>query len=411
MATMTQLRNGSYRVQWYDSSGVRHRHVYADRVRAKEQYELVCGAQLFEKTGLQSSLSVKARNSKTMTFGELADKYVKEHLIPFTRAAMNKSYVELLKLKWGEYRLSQITRKAFKDYLRQALRSPIRTLTGNKQLQASSVDKLLRYAVRVMNWGVENDIIAFNPLARLKDETLKKDFNRLKAVERAILTPEEFWALMQFPELPITVRRPCIASWSTGMRLGEVCNLRWSEIDRDRIVLTADKVKEAKAKTIYMERELFEELSLLEAEKLSAAGPRPEYVFLSEKGRRLSVFSLSKSFRYYCDKYAEYTGNDKYRRVTFHSLRHSYRTRKGREGFDPKVIAKNMGHSSMQMSDHYNHVDEDRQRELSGFMPDNITAVSEQVKNLIDTAGEKGITLFELQSELRRQWLLKVRVR
>ena len=407
MASISPLDNGKFRVSWYDESGVRHRRVLPKK-EAKELYSRVCASEFFEMVGIKPAIGMNAQNMKNMTFSELADRYIKEHLIPNTRCPGNKSYIEVLKKKWGKHRLAHINKFEFRQWVRFALRHPINVMRGNTHLKVSSVKKLVRYAVRVFTWGMETDIINQNPLSNIMDDSLKKEFRRLTSRKKDILSSEEFWSLMNWVELPDMVRYPSIAAWCTGMRASEICNLLWSEIHGNRIELSADKTKEADAKTIFMERELFEILAKLEAERICDAGVHSQYVFRNNIGTQLSRHTLTKSWRLYCDKYADKTCNDKYRKVTFHSLRNSYRTRKGMEGFDPKVIAKNMGHHSAQMSDLYNVVDEQRQQELSGFTNDTLSELEKQISGLLHCANKKGISLAELQSEIRRLWRIKV---
>jgi hypothetical protein len=58
----------------------------------------------------------------------------------------------------------------------------------------------------------------------------------------------------------------------------------------NRIDLEADKAREADAKTIYMERELYRVVARPETERLCRLGDAAEYVFLNAAGRCLTGF-------------------------------------------------------------------------------------------------------------------------
>jgi hypothetical protein len=127
-------------------------------------------------------------------------------------------------------------------------------------------------------------------------------------------------------------------------------------------------------------------------------------VFRNETGTALTKDSFTKSVRYHCDHYAEKTGRDKFRKVTPHTFRRSYCTRKDREGVDRKAVCANMGHHSEAMNAVYNICDDERQRTVAG----NFSNYPERVRTLLDelasTARHEGIDLSAIQSELRQIW-------
>jgi hypothetical protein len=118
----------------------------------------------------------------------------------------------------------------------------------------------------------------------------------------------------------------------------------------------------------------------------------------------LTADSFSHSVRHYCDRYAKKAGNDKYRKVTPHTFRRSYRTRKDREGADRKAVCANMGHHSEATSELYNIVDDERQRTVAGMLSNCPEGVNKALEQTVATARSAGMELSELQSELRRTW-------
>ena len=56
MAGILKLANGSYRVSWYDSAGVRQRRALKTKKAAQELYDALCAQRMLEQTGLSSAL-------------------------------------------------------------------------------------------------------------------------------------------------------------------------------------------------------------------------------------------------------------------------------------------------------------------------------------------------------------------
>jgi hypothetical protein len=108
--------------------------------------------------------------------------------------------------------------------------------------------------------------------------------------------------------------------------------------------------------------------------------------------------------RHYCVQFATQTGNEKYRKVTPHTSRRSFRTRKDREGADRKAVCANMGYHSEATSELYNIVDDERQRSVAGKLSNCPERVGKAFKNAVESARAAGLELSELQTELRKTW-------
>lgn len=413
MATIKELPGGVFRVQWYDSTGVRHRKNLPKK-EADQLYKQVIAEQVFESTGTVSALSAKAQNYKKLKFCDLANEYLNKHLLLHTRAESNKYYVQILIRKWGEYRLPLLNLSSFREWIWHALDNPIETPKGDKwiltQLSASSVEKIIRYFTAIFFYAVEEELIHENPFKRIKNRALKKEFRRRKTYRPEVLSVEEFWAMVE--SFPDYVKNPAVCCFFSGVRRGELGSIRWSKIDRKqrRIEFDADSTKEAYSKYVYYDKELDEVLEKLAVEReinsMTGTGANSDFVFFGKNGTPLSEHSFTSSIRYYCDAYAEKTGNDKFRKITPHTFRRSYRTRKDREGADRKAVAANMGHKSLATSEIYNVMDAERQKSVAGSFNDDTERIREQINALIEAAWSAGLELSEVQTALRIEWRL-----
>jgi integrase len=395
-------------VSWRDGAGLQH-NKYLPKRAAQELYDQVCAQKLFEKSGISHTLGKKATNLRNLKFKDLAERYLNEHLLALTRSESNKYYVQILIHKWGDYPLSMLDSNEFKKWVRFALTNP--TPTPKKgtfkltPLSASSVKKLVRYMTRVFYWSMQEGIINHNPFANIipKSDPLNKEFRRQMRFKPVVLTLDEFWPMADF--FPSEVRNPAIACFFSGIRRGELAAIRWSKINRKerRFEFEAIELKEADSKNVYYDAELEPVLESLEIDYI-ANGYKDDIVFRNEKGGALTEDSFTHSVRYYCDRFAEKAGNTKYRKVTPHTFRRSYRTRKDREGVDRKAVCANMGHHSETTSELYNIVDDERQRSVAGSLSGCPEEIRRELEGALLKAKSAGMELSEVQTEVRMAW-------
>jgi len=156
-----------------------------------------------------------------------------------------------------------------------------------------------------------------------------------------ILSPEEQGRLI---EASIGYLRPIISTaLNTGMRRGEILGLKWSDVDMDAGLITVSQTnsKSKKQRKIFINRILRKELAEL---KLKSGGN--EFVFLSDKGRRLK--EVKNGFEAACRR-AGIEG------LRFHDLRHTAATRMIESGGSIVAVCKILGHSDIKTTMRYTH--------------------------------------------------------
>jgi integrase len=140
----------------------------------------------------------------------------------------------------------------------------------------------------------------------------------------------------------------CIVAVSTGLRLGELINLKWEHINLDGHVIHVQNSNEFTTKSkrnrvVPMNQIIHEMLS---RRKENAATP---YVF-HRAGRKLDKDYVSKKFK----RYVLTAGvNDK---LHFHSLRHSAASWLVQSGVSIFVVQQILGHSSVGVTEKYAHL-------------------------------------------------------
>lgn len=160
-----------------------------------------------------------------------------------------------------------------------------------------------------------------------------------------------------------------------GLRIGELCALRWSDIDFDgktltvkrtvqrivvpghmtkTILLETDPKSESSRRTIPLASELLEILSRFKGEQ--------RYVFGEEKP--LDPRTMQNRFK----KILKEAGIDG---RTFHTLRHTFATNCVENGMDVKTLSEILGHSDVKTTlNRYVHPTMDSKRKQIGALSD-----------------------------------------
>jgi site-specific recombinase XerD len=129
-------------------------------------------------------------------------------------------------------------------------------------------------------------------------------------------------------------------AYSTGMRVSEVCNLKISDIDSKRMLITIRQAKGRKDRIV----PLSEAILVLLRNYFRVYRPK-EYLLNGQGSLRYSHRSCNQIVK-------KYLGADYH----FHLLRHSTATTLLESGTDVRVIQKILGHKSVKTTEIYTHV-------------------------------------------------------
>jgi integrase len=175
-----------------------------------------------------------------------------------------------------------------------------------------------------------------NPFAKVKPIKTNK-------YQAAYLTAEDFVKLIQ------SINRPWLldvirVGVLTGMRLGEIMNLKWSDYDaakKEITIVSSDsyRVKGGKMRTIPL---VTDASAILDAKKRSS-----EWIFVNEKGRKCTDDYVSKLLKAYVRKSGL---SDE---IHFHSLRHTYCTWAAEANMPIHVLKALAGHSTVRVTEQY----------------------------------------------------------
>jgi len=142
-------------------------------------------------------------------------------------------------------------------------------------------------------------------------------------------------------------------AYGAGLRISEVVNLRVADLDFERNLLHVKQGKGLKDRVTLLPQKLRDHLLMWVRMR-----PATALVFESERGGRLSPRSMQKVFERSC------LAAGIAKRVTFHSLRHSFATHVLEQGTDIRFIQELLGHSNIKTTLIYTHVTDQALRKI-----------------------------------------------
>lgn len=339
------------RVNWRDSAGRKRRTERkarnvseARQLRLDILRELEQGPEMFE--------------AQALTFGELAAKFAEKKLVePLyvgdTRVKgqrtwkAQRGFLKPLVAHFGGALVRKITYEHLVEYRQRRFEQPTRR---NAQRSVSQVNRELSLMRSIFAYARRLNLVARSPfdagesLISLADE-VRRD---------RILTPdEEKQLLAQCVGPRAHLRYIVIAALDTGMRKGELLQLKWFDVDFEKgvIIVRSTTTKTRRPRTIGLTARLL--AALLELLELTQGGEW-DYVFGGVK-------DCKKAFNSAC-RLAGIAD------LRFHDLRHTATTRYVQAGAQPGIVMKTTGHTQFATFARYLNPDHNVAREAAEFL-------------------------------------------
>lgn len=157
-----------------------------------------------------------------------------------------------------------------------------------------------------------------------------------------------------------------------GLRVGEVHRLNMGDYHPERHTLEV-LGKGRKWRTVPLPAEVAEQLQLALEERLTPWRAGEEALFISQKGRRLSIRNIQYIAEQAFEGLAAEEGvitPGRGRSYSCHKLRHSFATLLLRSGADIRTVQDMLGHASIQTTTVYTHVsDKQKQEAVERLLP------------------------------------------
>lgn len=301
--------------------------------------------------------------------------YVAQNVKTSTRASYEGIVKNQLIPHIGHIKLAKLKKSDIEDMYNTLLENG--RANGKGGLSIKTVNNIAVCLHKALQTAFENEYIIKNPASIAQVPTLKSINSQKKEIE--ILSKQEQKDLMAVCDNS-PYGMGIITALYTGVRLGELLGIMWSDIDFERKTLSISKQvnrlhdysPNAKAKTrlgiqddtktktsnriISISDDLLNRLLKYKEEqtqhikKWGNAYNDLDLVFAREDGHYIDP----TTFR---DKYVKLLSGVGLKPYTFHALRHTFATRALEAGIPIKVVSKILGHASVQITmDTYQHV-------------------------------------------------------
>jgi integrase len=270
--------------------------------------------------------------ARTRTFEDLMERFMQEYA-PTKEPTTQKRYraaLGHLRQFFSGLTLAEITPKVISQYMYQRRKEGASASTINKEYNMLS--KALNLAWKQWEW------CNGNPCSRVPREKNTSYITRW-------LTLEEEKRLLSAAQGYLNGQLPDIITFAlhTGMRLGEILNLKWKDVDFSRKTITILKTKNKDPRTIPMTDTVYNML-LSKSKVVAMSG----YVFATANGTRIGARNLQREWY----KAIKKAGIENFR---FHDLRHTFATRLVQSGVDLYTVAKLLGHRDISTTQRYAH--------------------------------------------------------
>jgi integrase/recombinase XerD len=296
---LIKRNNGIYYIQYFDEEENRTRRISTGARNKKDAYHFLSEFRL----NLESRSSVK--------------------------------YMSLIKFKEaGDVPLKQITPKVSQRFLSHTY---MRTKNG-----AALYYRTLKASFsRAIEW----EYIKENPFLNIRLPKIEKSFP-------IFINERELDIIMGYTDNTI-LQDLFFSAFHTGMRLGELVNLKWTAVDFSSKVITVRNdesfsTKSRRERIIPISERLFSKL-FKKYKKLNF-DVKTDYVFQKIKGVKLNQECVSKDFKKAVKK------SNLNERIHFHTLRHSFASNLVQKGASIYVVKELMGHDNISTTQIYSHL-------------------------------------------------------
>lgn len=350
-------KNRGNKERWYidyrDETGKRVRKVVP---YAQSREEALLELQTDIRKSFDRLHGITGRTQK-VRFKDLAEQYLEDYAKVNNLAWKRvESCLKRLKEFFGKHHLRNVSPLMIEKYKQKRLKEGIKPASVNREL--SVLKRAFNLAIK---WKMADE----NPVRDVR-------FLRQSEPRERMLTEEEEKRLLEAstehlkPVIMIALR--------TGMRKGEIADLKWEQIDMRHREIEVTKTKSGKKRIIPICEDLYEVFLSMWGENSGS-----EFVFQYEDpktGERKRLKYFRRAFESACRRAG-------IKKLTFHDLRHTFASRLVRAGVDLITVKDLLGHHSVRTTERYTHSGQEQKRKAVRLLSNQTSGIrSEEMVEL-----------------------------
>lgn len=345
---------GRYKCGYFDNGKAKYRSVYARSYSAVKE--------LLEQEKVKQSKGCSCK----CTVGELLELWLDDERNKVKESTYANYAMKLQKHilpRFSGMKYEALTVHHLNDFIQEKLNS------GLSEKYVSDIVILMKSAARFgsRNYNYPN-IIEFVALPKALDKA-----------EKTLLNQEEQQRLREEimrDQTPSNVG--ILLASATGIRIGELCALKWSDIDLDKSILTVKQTIQRVCNVAKKGTHLV--LSSPKSRSSIRQIPIPDFILPILRTARTAddCYVLSGTHKLVEPRIMQYRFKSLLKhlslpQVSFHKLRHQFATRCVELGFDIKTLSEILGHHSVEVTlNRYVHSSIERKRDCMKLFSNSI---------------------------------------
>lgn len=272
----------------------------------------------------------------------------------------------------GHYKLSELSNDIIQEFYND--------LISKKRMKAVSAKKV---------FDIVNGCLKYAKKLKLIYD-LPTDINKQKLEKPKIQYWNKEHADFFLDQIKDTyLYTPILIDVLTGLRIGELCGVRWCDVDldngnitvnnqlihdkRNKVLMLSDLKTSSSYRTISIPKILIKHLKAIKEERKA---DKNDYVVLDRNDFRYTPRSLSMNFTKKIVKFAlpideveDSTNYMQLPKISFHGLRHTHATLLIFNGENIKVVSERLGHTDIKMTlNTYTHVMKDMKSNTANLL-------------------------------------------